>query len=155
MPDPNFESVNANRPGPRVFGNVPANPVGADKALQPDIGAQLGQGPEAVDILELRPFVPKRYKVFSLSLAAARTNEIMIFQSTFQFLSVRNSTNVTDILNVRYGAIAEDAIPFLAGSTINGVPFNTLYLTNTAIAGATMTIMVAQNWPVDQIVTDG
>jgi len=155
MADPNFETPS--KPGGTVFGPVNSNPPGANKKLEAGIGEQLGQAPGSpknVDLTNLREFVDKDYMVIDYDLTNARSNELVDFPRRFSFVFVPNSTNDTDVMQIKFGSQGADAVPFLPGGKINGIPFDRLFISNEAIVGATMTIMFAENWPTDMIGTD-
>jgi len=155
MSDPNFEKPS--KPGPQLFGSLDGNPPGASVPVQAGLGQQLGQVPSSLlnqDTAELRRFVTKEYQILSIDLSVVRANVLQSFSRQLSFIWIPNSTNTTDLLQIRIDSATADPIPFLPGTKLNGLPFERLYLTNAAIAGATMSVMVAENWPVDQLDTD-
>lgn len=80
------------------------------------------------------------YKCITLDLSAAGVNyQVPIYGNLFKF---KNSTNATDLLNVRFGTVQNDAIPFLRGQGFDGMFFDSLYLTWDAVPGASAVIVV-------------
>lgn len=153
MGDPKFETIG--KFTGREFQSLSREVPGASRGINPGIGKQLGSGADAVRTDELRRFVDKEYITKPLLLTSARTApELITFSREYSFIWIPNSTNTTDVIQVRIQSASRGDIPFLPGSMLAGMPFDKLYFTNAAIAGATMILMVAQNWPVDQLQTD-
>jgi hypothetical protein len=76
-------------------------------------------------------------KTLVLDLATARTD--VAFEISGDVLNFTQSTNTTDLVQVRYDALDSDPVPFLPGFGITGRRFTRVFITNAAIPGATAT----------------
>lgn len=84
-----------------------------------------------------------------LDLTNARVDQEFAYSGNILWL--QSSTNATDTVTIKYGRKSTTGVPFLPGNSIAGVPFQTLFISNLAIAGATAYLVVLQDSPENPI----
>lgn len=79
-------------------------------------------------------------RVLKLDLSIVRAN--VAFELSGNVLWYQRSTNISDLISVRYGSQDADAVEWQPGNALGGIPFDRLFITNAAIAGAFGSLLV-------------
>lgn len=98
----------------------------------------------------------KNYRTLNLALTNARTNTRFTMQGTvIQMVEGRNTAGGTPVasarVTIRFNEENADAIPFLPGQAIGGIPFNKIFISNDAQAGIECTLLVITDSPDNRI----
>lgn len=83
--------------------------------------------------------------VINLDLGSAETGREIEFNGNIVFFA--KSTNSTDTIYVRYGSRGADRVPFLPGQSIDGVPYEKIYISWDAITDAAGTLILMRDHP--------
>lgn len=77
---------------------------------------------------------------FSFDLSVAQTDFEVVISGNFIFYM--GSTNVSDLVRVKYERKSSFAFPYRPGNKVDGIPFTRLYFSWLVIAGATAEFMI-------------
>lgn len=81
--------------------------------------------------------------VLSFDLSILRTD--VLIELAGNLVWYQSSTNLTDIIKLKYERQSATAIPFQPGNKLGGVGYTKLYMSNAVIAGATGILILLQD----------
>ena len=101
-------------------------------------------------------YKPKAVRVYTLALDSARNDVSYPWKGSYFHVIKGYDTSggarsTTAELSVRLGDRANDAIPMVQGDGIAGVPFDEVFITNTAQSNLTLTVVVIDDAPGDEV----
>lgn len=84
-------------------------------------------------------------RAFTIDLSVARTEAPLVLNLSGNWLYCRQATPSTAQATIQFNTQRGDGIPFGLGFLVKGLPFTRLYLTNSAQAGATLTLFYSDD----------
>lgn len=87
--------------------------------------------------------------VIPLDLSVARVDLQLVVSGTLVWYM--KSTNLSDLITIKYNQSGAVGLPFQPGNKLGGVPYSNLFISNAAIAGATGFLILLQDSPENPI----
>lgn len=100
----------------------------------------------AEKLATLRQEAPERYSSFTLSLAAARAN--VEFPIAGSYFYIHDGTDSAATITVRFNELRNNPLPVVRGEGYK-LPFYRMFITNTAQAGKSVTVVIGVEEPGD------
>jgi hypothetical protein len=98
----------------------------------------------AEKLATLRQEAPERYSSFTLSLAAARAN--VEFPIAGSYFYIHDGTDSAATITVRFNELRNNPLPVVRGEGYK-LPFYRMFITNTAQAGKSVTVVIGVEEP--------